>query len=56
MELNFRFPETKTLADLETLHDELVKKSAVLNTEYAVLRQRIDALRAVQRKPRRAKK
>ena len=56
MELNFRFPETKTLADLETLHDELDKESAVLNIEYAVLQQRMDALRAVQRKPKRAKK
>lgn len=56
MELNFCFPEIKTLADLETLHDELGKKSAVLNIEYAILTQRIDALRAVQRKQKRAKK
>jgi hypothetical protein len=56
MELNFCFPEIKTLADLETLHDELDKKSAVLNVEYAIFKQRVDALRAVQRKSKRVKK
>jgi len=53
---NFCFPEIKTLADLETLHDELDKKSAVLNVEYAIFKQRVDALRAVQRKSKRVKK
>jgi hypothetical protein len=43
MELNFRFPETNTLADLETLHDEIDKKSAVLNIEYAVQAIRISS-------------
>jgi hypothetical protein len=50
------FMELKTLAKLDELHDELVKKSGVLEQEFAVLQQRIDALKAVQRKPRRAKK
>jgi ABC-type phosphate transport system auxiliary subunit len=48
--------ELKTLAELDELHDELVKKSAALQQEFAVLQQRIDALRAAQRKPSRAKK
>jgi hypothetical protein len=39
----------KTLADLEKLHDKLV-------VELAVLSQRIDALKAAHRKPKRAKK
>jgi hypothetical protein len=39
----------KTLAELDKLHDELVKK-------FAVLQQRIDALKATQRKPKRAEK
>jgi hypothetical protein len=46
----------KTLAQHDKLHDELLKKSAVLNHELAVLRQRIGALKAAQRKPKRAKK
>ncbi len=56
MELNFRPPETKTLAELEKLHEELLKKSGVLNQEFAVLRNRIAALKAAQRKQKRAKK
>jgi hypothetical protein len=48
--------ELKTLAELDELHDELLKKSAVLNHELAVLRQRIAALKAAQRKLKRAKK
>jgi hypothetical protein len=39
----------KTFAELDKLHDELVKKSAVLE-------QRIAALKPVQRKPKRATK
>jgi hypothetical protein len=39
----------KTLAELDKLHDELVKKSAVLQ-------QKVNALRAAQREPKRAKK
>jgi hypothetical protein len=38
----------KTFAELEKLHDKLFK-------EFAVLQQRIDALKAAQRKPKRAK-
>ena len=47
--------ELKTLAELDELHDKLLKKSAVLQQELAVLQQRIDALKAAQRKPKRAK-
>jgi hypothetical protein len=39
----------KTLAELDKLHDGLLKKSAVLQ-------QRIDALKAAQRKLKRAKR
>jgi hypothetical protein len=46
----------KTLAELETLHDELVKELSVLNQEFAVLQHRIAALKAAQRKSKRAKK
>jgi hypothetical protein len=46
----------KTLAELDKLHDRLVKKSAVLQQEHAVIHQRIDALKAAQRKPKRAKR
>jgi hypothetical protein len=45
----------RTLAELDKLHDELLKKSAVLRHEHAVIQQRIDALKAAQRKPKRAK-
>jgi hypothetical protein len=48
--------ELKTLAELNELHDELVKKSAVLQQEFAVLQQRINALKAAQRKSEREKK
>ena len=48
--------ELKTLAELDELHDELLKKSATLQQELAVLQQRIDALKVAQRKPKRAKK
>jgi prefoldin subunit 5 len=48
--------ELKTLAELDELHDELIKKSAALQQELSVLQQRIDALKATQRKPKRAKK
>ena len=56
MELNFHRYETKTLAELVKLHDKLVQKSGVLQQEYAVLQHRIAALKAAQRKPKRAKK
>jgi prefoldin subunit 5 len=46
----------KTLAQLDKLHEELLKKSAILRHELAVLQQRIDALKAAQRKLKRAKK
>jgi hypothetical protein len=46
----------KTFAVLDKLHDDLVKKSAVLEQQYAVLQQRIDALMATQWKLKRAKK
>jgi len=55
MRLNIRRSETKTLAELEKLDDELVKKSAVLEQKIPVLQQRIDALKAAKRKPKRAK-
>jgi hypothetical protein len=45
----------KTLAELDKLHDELVKKSAVLHQDLAVIHQRIDDLKAAQRKAKRAK-
>jgi hypothetical protein len=45
----------KTLAQLDKLHDELLKKSAVLQHELTVLQQRTDALKAAKRKPKRAK-
>jgi hypothetical protein len=48
--------ELKTIAELDELHDELLKKSAALQQELSVLRQRIDALKAAQRKPKRAEK
>jgi hypothetical protein len=50
------FMELKTLAKLDELHDELVKKSGVLEEEFAVLQQRIDALKAAHRKSEREKK
>jgi hypothetical protein len=56
MELNFHRYEAKTLAELVKLHDKLVQKSGVLQQEYAVLQHRIAALKAAQRKPKRAKK
>jgi len=56
MELNFHRYETMTLAELKKLHDELVEESGVLQQEYAVLQHRIAALKAAQRKPKRAKK
>jgi chromosome segregation ATPase len=48
--------ELKTIAELDQLHDELLKKSAALQQELSVLQQRIDALKATQRKPKRAEK
>ena len=48
--------ELKTLAELDELHDELVKKSAAIQQEFAVLQQRIDALKAAQRKSEQEKK
>jgi hypothetical protein len=56
MKLTARRYETKTVAELEKIDDELVKKSAVLEHELPILQQRIDALKAVQRKPKRVKK
>ena len=49
MKLNFRCYETKTVAELEKLHDKLVKELGVLEQKFAVLRQRIDPLKAAQR-------
>jgi hypothetical protein len=56
MKLNFHRYETMTFAELEKLHDELVKESGVLQQKFAVLQQRMDALKVAQRKPKRAKK
>lgn len=56
MELNFHRYETKTLAELLKLDDELVKELGVLGHKFAGLQQRIDALKVTQRKPKRAKK
>jgi hypothetical protein len=56
MKLTSRHYETKTVAELETLDDELVKKSAVLEREFPVLQKRIDALKAAKRKLKRAKR
>jgi hypothetical protein len=56
MKLTSRRYETKTVAALEKLDDELVKKSVVLEQELPVLQQKIDALKATKRKLKRAKK
>jgi hypothetical protein len=48
--------ELKTLAELDELHDELIKKSAALQQEFAVLQERIDALKAAHRKSERETK
>jgi len=56
MKLASRRYETKTVAELETLDGELVKKSAVLEREFPVLQKRIDALKAAKRKLKRAKR
>jgi hypothetical protein len=56
MKQKFRRYETMTLAELEKLHDELVKKLGVLGQKFAVLQQRLAASKAPQRKPKRAKK
>jgi hypothetical protein len=56
MKLTARCYETKTLAELETLDDELVKKSAVLEHEFPILQQKIDALKAAKRKLKQAKR
>jgi hypothetical protein len=48
--------ELLTLAELNELHEELLKKSAALQEEFAVLQQRIDALKTAQRKSERKKK
>jgi len=45
-----------TLAELIELHDELVKESGALGQKFAVLQQRMDALKTAKRKARRAKK
>jgi len=54
MKLNFHRYETKTLAELIELHDELVKKSGALGQKLAVLQQRITALKTANWKPKRA--
>jgi hypothetical protein len=56
MKQKFRRYETMTLAELEKLHDELVKKLGVLSQKFAVLQQRIAASKALQRKPKRVRK
>lgn len=56
MKLNFRRYEAMTLAQLDKLHEELLKKSGVLQQEFAVHQQGIDALKAAKRKLKRAKK
>ena len=48
MKLNSRCYETKTLAELDKLHDELVEELGVLEQEFAVLRQGLDPLKAAQ--------
>ena len=56
MKLTARRYETKTTAELEKLDDALVKKSAVLEHELPILKQKIDTLKAATRKLKRAKK
>jgi hypothetical protein len=56
MKLTSRRYQTKTVAELETLDDELVKKSTVLEYELPALQKRIDALKAAKRKLKRVKK
>jgi hypothetical protein len=56
MELNFHRYETKTLAELIKLDDQLVKELGVLGHKFAVLQQRTAALKVAQRKAKRAKK
>jgi hypothetical protein len=56
MKLTSRRNETKTVAELEALDDELVKKSAALEHELPVLQKRIDALKVAKRKLKPAKK
>ena len=56
MKLTSRRYETKTVAELEELDDELVKKSAVLEHEFPVLQKSIDALKAAKQKLKQAKK
>jgi hypothetical protein len=48
--------ELLTLAELNELHEELLKKSAALQQEFVVLQERIDALKAAQRKSGQEKK
>jgi hypothetical protein len=56
MKLTSHRYETKTVAELKILDEELVKKSVVLEHEVPVLQKRIDALKAAKRKLKRAKK
>jgi hypothetical protein len=56
MKQNSALMKLKTLAELNKLHDKLVKKSGAIGQKHAVLQQRIAALKAAQRKPKRAKK
>ena len=56
MKLASRRCETKTVAELEKLDDQLVKKSAVLEHELPILQQKIDALKAAKQKLKQAKK
>jgi len=56
MKLTSRRYETKTVAELKTLDDELVRKSAVLEHEIPLLQIRIDALKVAKRKVKTAKK
>ena len=56
MKLTSRRYETKTVAELKKLDDELVEKSAVLEHELPVIQKKIDTLKAATRKLKRAKK
>jgi hypothetical protein len=52
MKQNFRRYGTKTLAKLD---DKFVEKLVVLGTNLPVLQRKLDALKSVNRKPKRAK-
>jgi hypothetical protein len=50
-----RYDETKTLAKLAKLDDKLVEKLVVLGQKLPVLQRKLDALKSINPKPKRAK-